>query len=179
VDFTSRPSRSTSISCFEIICDRVSCHFLGQLWLQTCFPPSSTQHLHNNNVQNSYTSLQNTEKYLHNTTHRPASVTKQPYFNEYMRFALGIKIPRHVADHLNLYSIENGWSYTNAPHTPSWRPHWQPYFSLYLNRDHKLKSTSEGSPVIFSLLLPHHAASWGCGWRNCLWIWRVAANILK
>ena len=33
--------------------------------------------------------------------------------------------------------------------------------------------------VISGSLSPQHGASSGCGWRNCLQIWRVAANVLN
>jgi len=83
--------------------------------VQTYISPSSALQLHTNNVQNSYAALQNTEKYLPNTKHRPASGSKQPHVNQYMRLALKIQIPTHDADHLHLSSNENGWSYTGAP----------------------------------------------------------------
>jgi hypothetical protein len=34
-------------------------------------------------------------------------------------------------------------------------------------------------PMVGGSLSPQHGASLGCGWRNGLQLWRVAANILK
>ena len=38
---------------------------------------------------------------------------------------------------------------------------------------------SRTSDVMRGYLSPRHGTSWGCGWRNGLLIWRVAANILE
>jgi hypothetical protein len=42
-----------------------------------------------------------------------------------------------------------------------------------------ITSTSVQLPCWMGSLSPQHGASSGCGWRNGLQLWRVAANILN
>jgi hypothetical protein len=55
----------------------------------------------------------------------------------------------------------------------------QPSISTILLRKKKFLSPMELLSMLGGSLSPQHGASSGCGWRNGLQLWRLAANILN
>jgi hypothetical protein len=81
-----------------------------------------------------------------------------------------VKILAHLA-----LSCSTPFCFLYWPKQADLEKNWQECTACYLAI---LRDTSSSSPV-YGSLPPRHGASSGCGWRNDLQLWRVAASILN